>query len=154
MYCTNRTFFLFLMIFLVSVPSILNAQQSREGNHCAVSKSPYRLSMDSGKVEYMRQCGSCHQADGMGALNNNPPLNGIVVTGDKKKLIEILISGHATAQDKTGNTPSLIMPPNPDMKDREIADVLTFIRNSFGNKASAVKPAEVQAERIKLKSVE
>jgi mono/diheme cytochrome c family protein len=154
MNCKNWTFFSFLIIFLVSVPSILQAQQNREGNHCAVSKSPYRLSMDSGKVGYMRQCVSCHQADGMGVVNSNPPLSGIVVTGDKKKLIEILVGTHASPEEKSGNKPSYVMPPNPEMEDQEIADVLTYIRNSFGNKASAVKPAEVKAERSKMKSVE
>ena len=43
------------------------------------------------------------------------------------------------------------MPPNPEMSDQEIADVLTYIRNSFGNKASAVKVSEVKSARSKLK---
>lgn len=154
MNCKNRTLFSFLIVFLVSVPSILQAQQNREGNHCAVSKSPYRLSMDSGKVVYMRQCSSCHQANGMGAVNSNPPLSGITVTGDKKKLIEILVGTHASSEEKSGNSQSYLVPPNPEMNDQEIADVLTYVRNSFGNKASAVKPADVKAERVKLKSVE
>ena len=37
------------------------------------------------------------------------------------------------------------MPPNPGLSDQEIADVLTYIRNSFGNKASAVKVSEVKS---------
>lgn len=154
MNCYSRTFFSFLIVFLVSVPSILRAQENREGNHCAVTKSPYRLAMDSGKVEYMRRCGSCHQADGMGVLNSDPPLKGTVVAGDKKKLIEILINAHPSQEKKSGEISPSVIPPNPEMKDQEIAEVLTYIRNSFGNKASAVKPAEVKAERSKLKSVE
>jgi mono/diheme cytochrome c family protein len=146
-----RTFFSFLLIFLVSVPSILKAQENREGNHCAVAKSPFRLSMDLGKVEYMRHCGSCHQADGMGVLNGSPPLDGSAVTVDKKKLIEILIKGHALREETDGKIPQGVIPPGPEMEDQEIAGVLTYIRNSFGNKASAVKPAEVKAERSKLK---
>ncbi len=43
------------------------------------------------------------------------------------------------------------MPPNPVIKDQEIADVLTYIRNSFGNKASTVKESEVKSVRSKMK---
>ena len=40
------------------------------------------------------------------------------------------------------------MPPQGDLlNDQQIADVLTYVRNSFGNKASAVTPAEVRAAR-------
>jgi mono/diheme cytochrome c family protein len=44
------------------------------------------------------------------------------------------------------------MPPQEStLKDQEIADVLTYIRNSFGNKASLVTAAEVKAMRARLK---
>jgi len=154
MNCRTRTFYSFLIVVLLSVPSILQAQENREGNHCAVAKSPYRLSMDSGKAVYMRQCVSCHQADGMGVLNSDPPLHGMVVIGDKKKLIEILIGEHASKEEQDGKVPQYVMPLNQEMKDQEIADVLTYIRNSFGNKTSTVKPVEVKSARAKLKSVE
>jgi len=42
------------------------------------------------------------------------------------------------------------MPANSALKDQEIADVLTFIRNSFGNKASSVKVTDVKSARKKL----
>jgi mono/diheme cytochrome c family protein len=41
------------------------------------------------------------------------------------------------------------MPPHDFLKDQEIADVLTYVRSNFGNKASAVTAAEVKAERAK-----
>jgi mono/diheme cytochrome c family protein len=154
MNCITRRFYSFLIVILVFFPSILKAQENRQGNHCAVVKSPYHLAMDSGKAVYMRHCVSCHQADGMGVLNSDPPLQGMVVTGDKKPLIEILIGEHASKEEQHGKMPQYVMPLNPEMKDQEIADVLTYIRNSFGNKTSAVKPAEVKSERSKLKKVE
>ena len=40
-----------------------------------------------------------------------------------------------------------VMAPHPDLTDQEIADVLTYVRNSFGNKASAVTAAQVKAVR-------
>ena len=41
------------------------------------------------------------------------------------------------------------MAPHNDLTDQQIADVLTYVRNSFGNKASAVTPTEVKQARLK-----
>jgi mono/diheme cytochrome c family protein len=139
-------FFLILIFSFVSAPAFLKAQD----NHCVVKKSPYRLSMDSGKKIYVQQCLACHQANGLGSSPMNPPLNTKQVSGDKKKLIMILIQGLATHEEIDGVKYQNVMPPHPEMMDREIADVLTYIRNSFGNKASSVKPSEVKSVRSKL----
>jgi mono/diheme cytochrome c family protein len=125
--------------------------QAQEGNHCSVRKSPYSLSMDSGKRVYMLHCVTCHQPDGTGIPNLNPPLNGKQVTGDKNKLIDIVIKGSASLVEINGISYNNPMPPNPAIKDREVADVLTYIRNSFGNKASIVRETEVKSMRSKMK---
>src|SRR5712664_2619759 len=88
-----QSLFIFHIFYLICVPAFSSAQTGSDGNHCAVRKSPFRLSMDTGKVVYVKQCLSCHQADGLGVSNINPPLNGKVVSGDKKTLIEIIITG-------------------------------------------------------------
>jgi len=142
-----RPFFPFLIFCMVILPALLKAQ----GNHCAVKKTPYRLSMDSGKKIYSVQCLTCHQADGLGVSNMNPPLNGKGILGDKKKLIAIVIKGLATHEEIDGQTYQNVMPAHPEMKDQDIADVLTYIRNSFGNKASSVKVSEVKLARSMLK---
>jgi mono/diheme cytochrome c family protein len=139
------SFFIFLLLLLGMV------RVSAQENHCVVKKSPYRLSMDSGKKIYTLQCLTCHQADGLGAEPINPPLTGKQVSGDKKKLIEIVIRGLNTHEEIDGVKYQNVMPPNPEIKDQQIADVLTYIRNSFGNKAASVKVSEVKAVRGKLK---
>jgi mono/diheme cytochrome c family protein len=140
--------FIFFICCFFQLPALSKAQ---DGNHCAAKKSPYRLSMDSGKKVYTLQCINCHQADGMGVPNANPPLKSKLVTGDKNKLIGIVIKGSATHEEINGITYYNVMPPNPGINDQEIADVLTYIRNSFGNKVSVVKVSEVKLVRIKLK---
>lgn len=142
-----RSLFSFLVFLLGSLPALC-AQSNSEGNHCAVSKSPYRMAMDSGKAVYVSQCNSCHQADGQGILKLSPPLIGKVVTGDKRKLIEILIGDHASSEEITDNSSPYVKPVNPERSDRDIAYVLTYIRNSFGNKASSVKVSEVKSLRV------
>ncbi len=138
----------FFICFCFLFPVLIRAQ---EGNHCAVKKSPYQLSMDSGKKIYTMYCLSCHLADGIGLTNVNPPLNIKQVTGDKDKLIGIVIKGLSTHEEINGIIYYNVMPPNPGLSDQEIADVLTYIRNSFGNKASAVKISEVKSARTKMK---
>jgi len=143
-FCLISRIFIF---FLIAIPAFLNAQD----NHCVVKKSPFRISMDSGKKVYTLQCLACHQADGLGAPPMNPPLTGKQILGDKKKLIEIVIKGLDTHEEIDGVKYQNVMPPHPEMKDQEIADVLTYIRNSFGNKAVSVKASEVKSVRGKLK---
>jgi len=143
--------FIFCFIFL---PNFLKAQsntQGKENNHCVVKKSPFRLSMDSGMKVFSVQCLTCHQADGLGVPSMNPPLTGKRVMGDKSILIEIVIKGLATHEEIDGQTYQNVMPAHPDMNDKDIADVLTYIRNSFGNKASSVKVSDVKTVRSKLK---
>src|SRR4249920_3898956 len=135
-----RQFPFFLLYMLIGIPGFLCAQAGRGGTHCAVQKSPYRLSMDSGKMVYARHCLSCHQSDGQGLANTSPPLDKKIVSGDKKNLIAILISGQIK-KEGSGEIYQHGMPPGPE-KDQEIADVLTYIRNSFGNKASMIKVSE------------
>ena len=61
-------YFSFLILFLINKPSALKSQTVTESNHCVVPKSAYKISMDWGKVVYIKQCSSCHQGDGTGVL--------------------------------------------------------------------------------------
>lgn len=101
-----------------------------------------------GKTVYTTYCLSCHQANGGGVPNLNPPLSKTTfVLGDKKKLIGILLKGMNEEVEINGNYFSNTMPAQAFLKDQEIADVLTYVRSNFGNKASAVTATEVKAVR-------
>lgn len=109
-------------------------------------------SIASGKKVYTLYCVSCHQLDGGGVQNMNPPLiKTTYVLGDKGKLIKIVLNGFSDNVEINGNTYSNTMPSLSILKDQEIADVLTYVRNSFGNKAAAVNIAEVKKARASLK---
>jgi mono/diheme cytochrome c family protein len=91
---------------------------------------------------------ACHQADGLGVPHMNPPLvKTTYVLGDKSKLIKIVLNGFDEDVEINGETYSNTMAAHDFMKDQEIADVLTFVRNSFGNKAGAITIAQVKATR-------
>ena len=109
---------------------------------------PPQDSKTRGKALYETYCLTCHQDDGSGVPKLNPPLiKTSYVTGDKKKLITWVLSGTTEKIAIDGKTYDNNMPAQDYLQDQEIADVLTYIRSSFGNKASAVTVAEVKAVR-------
>jgi mono/diheme cytochrome c family protein len=104
--------------------------------------------MAEGKKVYMSICLACHMADGAGVQNMNPPLiKTTYVLGDKAKLIKIVLNGFNEDVAINGKTYSNNMTPHSDLKDQQIADVLTYVRKSFGNKATTVTATEVKKAR-------
>lgn len=107
--------------------------------------------MARGKKVYNLYCLSCHAADGSGMEDLNPPLIKTKgVTGDKKKLIGVILKGMNLHEPINGKVYTNTMAPLDYLTDQQISDVLTYVRKSFGNKASAVTPAEVKLVREKM----
>jgi mono/diheme cytochrome c family protein len=105
-------------------------------------------SMERGKKLYDLYCMSCHMPDGTGVPRLNPPLAKTSwVLGDKKRIINVVLKGLDEPVEIDGETYQNVMAPHDFMTDQEVADVLTYVRNSFGNKASPVTPAEVKTVR-------
>jgi mono/diheme cytochrome c family protein len=108
-------------------------------------------SITRGAVVYKNVCITCHQADGGGVPNMNPPLiKTEYVLGDKTRLAHIVLAGLAEPIEINGDDYKQHMPAQNYLTDQQVADVLTYVRNNFGNKASAVQVAEVKAVRDKL----
>ena len=104
--------------------------------------------MVRGKIVYNSICLACHMADGGGVPTMNPPLiNTEYVLGDKTRLIKIVLNGFKEDVQINGQSFSNNMTPHADLKDQQIADVLTYVRRSFGNKASRVTALEVKKVR-------
>ena len=138
-----------ILLFLVITCNSLKAQVKHSSKS---SKSHLALSIANGKIVYTQNCASCHQVDGHGVQNMNPPLiQTSYVLGDKTKLITIILNGFNEDVEINGNTYSNTMASHDFLKDKEIADVLTYIRHSFGNKASAVSVAMVKSVRATKK---
>ena len=111
-----------------------------------------KASMVRGMQVYMQYCVTCHQRDGGGVPGLNPPLEKTsFVAGNKRRLVGIILKGMNTHEDIDGETYSNIMPPFAFLKDQAVSDVATYIRNSFGNKFTAVTVAEVKLVRAKKK---
>ena len=105
---------------------------------------------DLGKQKYdtAGSCTTCHQPNGQGLPGAFPPLaESEWVLGPVENLIRIQLRGLSGEIEVKGQTYNSVMPPMATQTDEEIAAVLTFVRNSWGNKASAVTPEMVAEYR-------
>ena len=116
-----------------------------------ISSSANAQNMANGKKIYETRCLVCHQADGGGVPNMNAPLDGAsnVVGNDIARMVKIIRNGYNERIALDGYYYSNAMTANPDLKDAAIADVLTYIRNTWSNKASKVTLADVQKVKKK-----
>jgi mono/diheme cytochrome c family protein len=145
---------LFLIVGLMSfqtAPKKTNSTATKPTTSSTANSKT--ASIDRGKTVYTTQCMACHQVDGGGVPNMNAPLNGAkaVVGSDKAKIITIVLNGLKAGTEIDGEVYNNNMAPHKELTDQQIADVLTYVRNSWQNKASAVTPAEVKAVRAKNK---
>jgi len=105
-----------------------------------------------GKAVYGRICAACHLGNGKGVPGNNiPPLAGsALASGDAYAPIRLVLHGLKGPIVRNGVTINGQMAAWKDqLSDAEIADVLTYVRSSFGNAGAAVSADDVKAEREK-----
>jgi mono/diheme cytochrome c family protein len=103
-----------------------------------------------GKKQYGMICAACHGDDGLGKPGQAPPLAGSewVTTSSFKRVEEIPQLGLTGEVHVGGQAWSLQMAPmGAALSDSDLAAVLTYIRGSWGNKASAVSDTDVKAMR-------
>ena len=101
-----------------------------------------------GQAIYEALCLNCHQASAQGLSGVYPPLaKSEWVAGDAQTLIRITMHGLAGPTKVQGKDYGLVPMPPMGLDDQQLADVLTYVRNAFGNKAPAVTPDQVKAVR-------
>ncbi len=109
--------------------------------------------MRTGALIYEDQCSACHTPDGEGITHLFPRLAQapLVNSRDATSLIRVVLAGsRAVGTDAAPTAPA--MPSFAwNMSDEHIADVLTYVRNSWGNAAAAVSADEVKALREEMK---
>ena len=104
--------------------------------------------MKRGAAVYARTCIACHQPTGMGLPPVFPPIaNAPIVVGNPELPIKFILQGLMGPITVNGMTYNSMMPPVPGVSDAEIADVLTYVRQSFGNKGNPVTADQVKAVR-------
>jgi mono/diheme cytochrome c family protein len=105
-----------------------------------------------GKPMYDNVCALCHNPDGSGKPGQAPPLAGSEwAASPPDRMIRIPLAGLSGPVQVKGQEWNLSMPAmGAAMSDDDLAAVLTYIRQSFGNKGSEVTPAQVKAVRTEV----
>jgi mono/diheme cytochrome c family protein len=123
------------------------SEETASAGPAPVDTSP----MAVGKSLYNNNCANCHQASGAGQPGSYPPMVGSEwVLGSKPMLASILLDGVAGPLSVHGGEfGSNVMPAWSQMPNENLADIMTYIRGTWGNTADAVTPDEVAAARTK-----
>ena len=101
----------------------------------------------AGGVVYNQVCFACHQANGQGLPGVFPPLaKSDYLMADRDRAIGIVLHGKQGPITVNGQNYNQVMTPQ-NLDNEQIANVLTFVMNSWGNSAEAVTPAHIQAVR-------
>jgi len=134
-----------------------SVEEKKQAEVVTALKGKAREQFIAGKEIYEREgfCGTCHQADGKGLdASGFPPLAGTKwVIGSEERLIKIALKGMHGPIEVLGKTYPGQVPMTPFggmLKDDEMAAVLTYVRNAFGNEASVVSPELVKEVRASV----
>lgn len=106
-----------------------------------------KATMDRGAKVYKGYCSTCHQANGQGLSTIYPPLakSDWFKNTPKEKVIEAVVYGLKGPITVNGKKFNGVMNPLPsNYKDEDIAAVITYVYNSWGNPGTVVTVADVQ----------
>lgn len=129
-----------------NVPTAAKKGGDKKGEEATAVAGPF----ERGKKVYSANCATCHQANGEGVAGQYPPLAGSEwVTGSTKRLGMILLKGAEGPMTVKGvQYGSAVMQPwEKTLTDQKIADVITYIRQEWGNSAGPVAPEGIAALR-------
>jgi nitrite reductase (NO-forming) len=106
-------------------------------------------SIKRGKEVYALFCQNCHMEDGKGTPDINPPVaKADYIKKPAKILISVILDGQSGEVVVNGKKYNIPMPAQEYLTDEQIADVLNYVRNSWGNKVQGmITPAQVKALR-------
>jgi len=120
-----------------------------QGAQQAAELSPF----ERGKKVFAANCQTCHQANGEGVPGQYPPLAGSeFTTGGSKRMAMLVLKGlQGPVKVKGQQYGTAVMQPwDKTLTDKQLADVITYERSDWGNKASPVTPEQIAALRKEL----
>jgi len=104
--------------------------------------------MAAGEGLYATHCGACHQPAGQGLAGAFPPLaKADYLMADRSRAIETILKGRSGEITVNGVKYNALMPGMGHLSDDEIAAILTYVTNSWGNEASAFSASEIVKAR-------
>jgi nitrite reductase (NO-forming) len=107
-----------------------------------------RAQFERGRAVYLQTCFVCHQPNGKGVPGQIPPLaKSDLLMADKAGAIRGVLQGRSGEITVNGKTYTGIMIPFGQLKDEQVADVITYVRNNWGNSGEGATAQEVSAIR-------
>lgn len=103
------------------------------------------VQFERGKQVYMQLCFACHMPDGKGLPKVFPPLaHADYLLADKERAIRVVLKGLTGPVTVNGETYNSAMPAQPQLSDEEVANVVTYILNEWGNDGGTVDVKDVR----------
>ncbi len=144
-YMTNKDLYA-IATYLKSLPA---KDELPPPDHVEMSEARKKQLYKSGRILYLKHCEACHQDKGEGVPGIYPPLrdNGAIISRNPVNAIRMILQGGFEAPTKANPRPFGMPPFAQALTDKEVAAIATYIRGSWGNKASAVPPSLVRDYR-------
>jgi nitrite reductase (NO-forming) len=106
------------------------------------------MQVQAGSALFAGTCSVCHQANGEGLAGVFPPLaKSDFITADRTKAISVVLNGLSGPVKVNGKDYNSVMPPMSQLADDEVANILTYVTNSWGNTGAQFTQAEVAKAR-------
>jgi nitrite reductase (NO-forming) len=106
----------------------------------------------AGEVLFKGTCSVCHQESGQGIPDVFPPLaKSDLLMKDPQRAIHIALNGLSGPVTVNGKTFTSVMPPMSQLNDDEIANILTYVLNSWGNQDGVITADQVKTVRAGTK---
>ena len=126
-------------------------EAKRAATAAATEGESLEARLERGKAVFQGTCSTCHQAEGQGLASVFPPLaKSDFLMADKERSIHVVLAGLSSEITVNGQRYQNVMPSWSHLTDHEIANVLTYVRNSYGNHGDPVTASEVAKVRASL----
>ncbi|SFB04554.1 Cytochrome c, mono-and diheme variants [Collimonas sp. OK607] len=134
-----------MAVYLKSLPRQKEAAAEKE----RASPDQVASALELGQKIYKNHCADCHQASGKGVWPAYPPLasNHAITMSAPVNAIRVVLNGGFAPSTAANPRPYGMPPYGPTLSDSEVAAVVSYIRNSWGNKAPIVSASEVSRYR-------
>jgi mono/diheme cytochrome c family protein len=108
--------------------------------------------VEAGGLLFKGTCSTCHQDNGQGLQNVFPPLaKSDYLLGDPQRAIAVVLNGLTGPVTVNGSTYNSVMPPMSQLNDDEVANILTYVLNTWGNNGPAISAEQVAKVRATTK---
>ncbi len=141
-----------ISLCLAFAAGTIAAKTKDDAVHSAEVASANAATLDqrigNGEKLFVANCAACHQANGQGLPGAFPPLaDSDYIASDPMKAVHAVLNGLSGPITVNGQDYNAVMPNLSYISDSDVADIVTYVINSFGNKGGEINAAQVASAR-------